>query len=193
MLIYDKYKQKEETELDCLLVFVPKLVNFYKPIGNHMFNVLLPTGLLSVADFINNKGYSVNILHFGLEKINDRSFSLRDYLRITNPKVVGLSLHWHYQCYDTMEVVKEIKCYNPNIFIVLGGLTAGYFHDEILRGHDFIDGVVRGDGEVPFYRLVEEVSAVSRDFSKVPNLTWREKKNIRINPITLYYPGCRFR
>ncbi|MCK5394209.1 MAG: hypothetical protein KAI91_07695, partial [Candidatus Omnitrophica bacterium] len=75
-----------EDSLDCLLVFVPKLKNIYRPIGEHMFTVLLPMGLLSIADYVYRQGFSVNIVHFGLEKINNPHFSLEDYLKSTNPK-----------------------------------------------------------------------------------------------------------
>lgn len=173
-----------KTTLDCLLIFVPKFKNYYKPIGEHMFIVLLPMGLMSIADFVHRKGYQTQILHLGLEKINNPRFSLRQYLAETDPKVIGLSLHWHYQCHDTIEIAREIKQHNSNIFIVLGGLTASYFHEEILREFDFIDGIVRGDGEVPFLNLLEEIFKGRRDFSGVPNLTWRENKEIIINEVT---------
>lgn len=186
-IMQDKSKTKigsdSKMRLDCLLVFVPKLINFYKPIGEHMFTVLLPMGLLSVADFVHKKGYRTQILHLGLELINNKRFSLREYLTEINPKVVGLSLHWHYQCYDTIETARKIKEHNPDIFIVLGGLTASYFHEEILRDYGFIDCVVRGDGEVPFSKLMGELSAGEKNFSRVPNLSWREQKEVRINEI----------
>ena len=173
-----------KSELDCLLIFVPKFKIFYKPIGEHMFTVLLPMGLMSIADFVHRRGYKVQILHLGLEKINNQKFSLEQYLAKVNPKVIGLSLHWHYQCYDTIEIVKEIKLFNSNIFIVLGGLTASYFHEEILREFNFIDGVIRGDAEEPFLKLLKEISAGNRDFSNVPNLTWRDDRIVKINEIT---------
>lgn len=179
-----RLNNNSKADLDCLLVFVPKFKNFYKPIGEHMFTVLLPMGLMSIADFAHKNGYRVQILHLGLEKINNPRFSLKQYLAKVNPKVIGLSLHWHYQCYDTMETAREIKQYNPNIFIVLGGLTASYFHEEILREFSFIDGVIRGDGEMPFLKLLEEVSTGDRNLSNVPNLTWIEQKTVRVNEIT---------
>ncbi|MDD4893816.1 MAG: radical SAM protein [Candidatus Omnitrophica bacterium] len=170
--------------LDCLLAFAPKFKNFYKPIGEHMFTVILPMGLLSIADFVYKKGYHTQIVHLGLEKINNPRFSLKEYLKEVNPKVVGLSLHWHYQSYDTIEAAKEIKECNPGIFVVLGGLTASYFHEEIAREFSCIDGVIRGDGEVPLLRLLEALSIQERDFSNVPNFTWRGPEGIKTNKIT---------
>lgn len=177
-------KNAQKKDLDCLLIFVPKLKNFYKPIGEHMFTVLLPMGLMSIADFVQKKGYQVQILHLGLEKINNPRFLLKQYLLETSPKVIGLSLHWHHQCYDTIEIAREIKEYNPDIFVVLGGLTASYFHEEILRSFSFIDGVIKGDGEIPFLELLENLSKKNRNLSNVQNLSWRNQKTIKINEIT---------
>jgi radical SAM superfamily enzyme YgiQ (UPF0313 family) len=149
-----------------------------------MFTVLLPMGLMSLADFIHRKGYKIQILHLGLEKMNNPRFSLREYLSKVNPKVIGLSLHWHYQCYDTMETAREIKEYNPNIFIVLGGLTASCFHEQILEEFSFIDSVIKGDGEIPFFRLLEKISNRDRNLSSVPNLAWKNQKAIIFNGIS---------
>ena len=178
-----KYLDNLSKNLDCLLIFVPKMRNFYKPIGEHMFCVLLPMGLMSIADLIQKKGYRVQILHLGLEKIKNHRFSLKEYLAATNPKVVGFSLHWHYQCYDTIEAVKEVKAFNHNIFTVLGGLTASYFHKEIIQEIQSVDAVIRGDGEIPFLELLENIFKGKKIFSEVSNLTWRDQETIKINEI----------
>jgi radical SAM superfamily enzyme YgiQ (UPF0313 family) len=173
----------KKSQLDCLLVFVPKLKNFYRPIGEHMFSVLLPMGLLAMADFIHREGFKVQILHLGLEKMHNPNFSLERYLSEINPKLVGISLHWHYQSYYTIETVKRIKLVDRSVFTVLGGLTASYFHKEIMEEFSFVDAIIRGDGEVPFLKLLEKISSDKRELSDVPNLTWRVNETIRINPI----------
>lgn len=172
------------TDLDCLLIFVPKFKNFYRPIGEHMFTVLLPMGLIAMADLIHKKGYKVQILHLGLEKINNPNFSLGNYLAKANPKIAGFSLHWHYQSHDTIEAAREVKLFNPDIFTVLGGLTASYFHKEIIGEFDFIDAVIKGDGELSFLKLLEDVRAGKNNFSEIPNLTWRFEGGVKINDIT---------
>lgn len=168
-------------KLDCLLIQVPKRNNYYKLFGNHMYVMFMPMGLLAIADNVYQKGYKVQILHSGIEEIENPSFSLKDYLEKTKPQIVGLSLHWHYQSYDVIETAKKIRLINPNIFIVLGGFTASFFHQEIMEQFDCIDGVIRGDGELPFLKLTETIINGKYDFYNIPNLTRRDKDRIIVN------------
>jgi len=149
-----------------------------------MFVMMIAMGLFAIADLVYRKGYSTQILHLGVEKIEDPGFSLRGYLEEVQPKIVGLSLQWQNQSYDAIQVAKEIKAINSKIFVVLGGLTASYFYEEIMEKFSFIDAIIKGEGEIPFLKAVEEVTSGNPDLSKVPNLVWREKGKIRDNPIT---------
>ena len=72
-----------------------------------------------------------------------------------------------------IETCKKIREIHPKAYIVLGGNTASFFHDEIIRDFPCVDGVIRGDGEVPLLELVRKVKAGENDLSGVPNLTWR--------------------
>lgn len=174
----------ESKELDCLLVYIPKLDNFYKPIGNYFFAMQLPMGLLAIADLVYKSSYSIEILHLGIEIISNKDFSFEEYLKRTKPKVVGLSLHWYYQSYDVIESAKKIKLILPDSFIVLGGMTASYYAEQIMEEFNCIDAVVRGDGEKPFLKLLQEVFNKGNNFFDIPNLTWRNKNEIKKNQMT---------
>ena len=45
-----------------------------------------------------------------------------------------------------MEMVKKVKAVSPSTFIVLGGYTASFFHEEIMKNFDAVDGIIRGEG-----------------------------------------------
>jgi len=162
-------------KLDCLLIHVPKLNNYYDLFGKHMYCMFISMGLFAIADYINKNNYKVQILHLGLEQISNKKFSLQEYLRETTPKIVGLSLHWHHQSFDIIEVAKAIKRINPDTFIVLGGFTASYFHLEIMEKFTFVDAIVRGDGEIPFTDLLIRKSKNEDSLFSIPNLTWRNR------------------
>lgn len=170
-------------ELDCLLIYVPKLNNYYKLFGNYMFGMYMPMGLFAIADNVYQNGYKVRMLHLGIEKIENPDFFLKDYLKDAKPKVIGLALHWHFQSYDVIEIAREIKLNSPNTFIVLGGFTASYFYKEIMEEFNFVDGIIRGDGEHPFLKLTETIVSRKHDFYNIPNLTWRDKNRIIANEI----------
>ena len=169
--------------MECLFVHAPKFNNYYRPLGAYTFINYMPMGVLALADLLRREGYEAEVLHLGVEWIEDKGFSLLDYIRRTQPRIVAFPLHWHPQTYDVMEQARQVKESFPNIFILLGGLTASYYHREILEGFPWVDAVIRGEGEIPLLRLVEAVRS-SGALDQVPNLTWRRGEAVRENPLT---------
>ncbi len=171
-------------KIDCLFLHVPKWVDYYRPFNHFLWINFLPMGLLALADLLQRHGVSTQVLHLGLEKIVDSNFSLLSYLREQSPRIVALDLHWHPQCYDVMETVKEIKSAFPKIYVLLGGWTASFFHEEIMRNFDGVDGVIRGEAELPLLELSQALLREKGDLFPVPNLTWRMKGRILVNPLS---------
>lgn len=139
-------------------------------------------GLLALADLLTREGYEAEIVHLGVEWIQDREFSIIDYIAHQRPKIVALSLHWHPQSYDVIEYARMIKESSPGVFLLLGGLTASFFHREIMQAFPRVDAIVRGEGEIPLLRLTEAVIR-GGGLAGVPNLTWRDGGTIRENPL----------
>lgn len=146
-----------------------------------MFGMFMPMGLLAIADYSSQNGYKTQVLHLGVEKINNHRFSIVEYVKEASPKVIGMSLHWHQQSYDVIETARRIKLDNPGVFIVLGGLTCSFFYQDIMTNFDWIDGVIRGDGEIPFLKLTQELFKDNRDLGSIPNLSWRDAGRISTN------------
>jgi radical SAM superfamily enzyme YgiQ (UPF0313 family) len=170
--------------LACLFLHVPKLINYYRPINQFIWINFLPMGLLALADSLQRQGILTQIVHLGVEWIEDHSFSIIEYIREKDPRIVAIDLHWHHQSFDVMEVVKKIKTTFPQAFILLGGFTASFFHEEIMRNFDAVDGIIRGEAEVPMLELVHAVLQGKEDLFSVPNLTWRRKGRILVNPLS---------
>ncbi len=54
-----------------------------------------------------------------------------------------------------------------------------------MRDFKAVDGVIRGDGEVPLLELARKVMAGQRELGDIPNLTWRSpSERIISNPVT---------
>jgi radical SAM superfamily enzyme YgiQ (UPF0313 family) len=167
-----------EKSLHCMLVHAPKFDNWYKPLGDFIWINYLPIGIFALADNLEEHGYPSEIVHLGIEWIEDHNFDIVEYVGKTRPKIVALSLHWHYQAYDVIKVAEAIKARYPDIFVCTGGFTASYYHREILEDFPCVDAVIQGDAEEPLLRLVERVTKNERDLQKVPNLTWRSDGRI---------------
>ncbi|MEI6831375.1 MAG: cobalamin-dependent protein [Candidatus Omnitrophota bacterium] len=143
--------------------------------------MVISSGLFSIADYLRGKGLKVSILHLGIEKILNPKFSLRNFIKDTNPKIIGFSMHWHLQVSPVIEISSILKKYYPDIFIILGGITASFFHEEIMNKFSAIDGVIRGDGEEPLALLIKAVLGKKVDLSDIPNLTWKNNTGTVIN------------
>jgi radical SAM superfamily enzyme YgiQ (UPF0313 family) len=168
--------------VDCLFVHVPKFKNYYRPIGDYIFVNYMPMGVLALADLLVREGYATEVLHLGVEWIADRAFSLIDYIAKKRPRIVALSLHWHPQSYEVLEQARLIKKAFPEISIVLGGLTASFYHHEIMERFPWVDAVVRGEGEVPLLQLMKAIIQGGL-LEQIPNLTWRQGGQVRENPL----------
>lgn len=177
-------KSTAPERLDCLLLHVPKFCNFYRPFGKFSFINLIPTGMFSMADLLQREGHRTRILHLGLEQKKNRKFSLYDFIHEADPRIIGLDLYYHQQSYDVLEAAEKAKKAFPDKLLIVGGFTASFYPEEILRRFPQVDGVIRGDGEVPLLLLMRLLKAGKSDFSPVPNLIWRKDGVITINPQT---------
>jgi len=55
-----------------LLLHVPKFNNFYRPVGDFMWLNYMPMGLLAIADFLDRHGFEVEVVHLGVEWVENK-------------------------------------------------------------------------------------------------------------------------
>ncbi len=146
-------------DLDCLFVHVPKAANHYLPLGDFFNVTYMPMGLPALADWANRAGFRTEIVHLGVEWIRDPGFDLLRWLDGRTVRAFGLPLYWHYQSYDVIETARRLKARCPDSFVFLGGLTAGYFAEQILTLVPEIDAVLQGPAEGAIVPLLERVRA----------------------------------
>lgn len=163
---------------DCVLIHTPKFNHYFHPLNRVGFVNIMASGLLSMADYLARNGYRVRIFHLGVEILRNPRIDFEEFFKGVTSKVFGLSLQWHYQLYDTLRVAEMIRKVQPSTFIVLGGITASYFCEEIMDRFDYIDAIIKGEGEIPILRLVKEVTDRRYSFESVPNLVYRRGRDI---------------
>ena len=71
-------------------------------------------------------------------------------------KVVGITC-LSRTVYEALDIARQIKRYRPETHVCLGGQHITYAADEVIQTYDFVDSVVRGEGEIPFGRIVDGV------------------------------------
>jgi B12-binding domain/radical SAM domain protein len=146
---------------------------------------MYPIGFTSLSEYLERHGLKVRIINIALKMIKDDRFDVEKLIRKTRPLAFGIDLHWMAHVHGALALAEMIKRFHPDIPVILGGLSATYYHEEILRHYPFVDFVMRGDStEKPLVQLLKSIRE-KKDFKEIPNLTYRDGGNgIQVNPIT---------
>jgi anaerobic magnesium-protoporphyrin IX monomethyl ester cyclase len=132
-----------------------------------------PLGILSVGTYIkqHNPGVEVEILD------GNNALTLDEVKSRIDADLVGISTT--AGGYDhAIEVAKVAK--KRGARVILGGAAATPLAREILRYYDFVDAVIRYDGELAFSKYV-----AAAPLGSIENLVYRDSLEIKENPIRL--------
>ena len=117
-------------------------------------------GLISLAGFLETKGYRVKIFNFA--RALDFGYQPRELFRMiaeTDPLLFGISINWLHLSQGALEIAMILKRKHPGLPVVVGGQHASIFAGEMIAGyHHLLDGVVVGEGEETLLEVVERAS-----------------------------------
>ena len=186
---------KKTANIDLILLHPPTLYDFRKRPGIHgpisdvvpstpIFE-MYPIGFTSLSEYLERHGLKVRIINVAMKMLKDEQFDVERLIQKNRPVAFGIDLHWMAHVQGALALAEIIKRFHPDIPVIMGGFSATYYHEEILRQYPFIDFVMRGDStEKPLLQLLQTIKK-GGDFKNVPNLTYRDGKNgIRANLIT---------
>jgi radical SAM superfamily enzyme YgiQ (UPF0313 family) len=150
----------ERYNMKVILVFPP----FYL---QSMYN-LPPLGLINLATLLKVNGHSVTILDMvlalrkGTVKFGPLIYDeCAEMIMESEPDMVGFSA----QCTTYPAVIgisKKIKSRDKQVKIVVGGHNASFVDVETLQRYPWIDAIVRGEGELSFLALVQDIQSGGR-------------------------------
>jgi B12-binding domain/radical SAM domain protein len=184
--------------IDLILLHPPTLYDFrclpgiHGPISDVVPSTpifeMYPIGFASLSEYLERHGLKVRIINVALKMLKDERFDVERLIRKNKPLAFGLDLHWMAHVQGALAIAELIKRFHPEIPVILGGLSATYYHEEILRQYHFVDFIVRGDStEKPLLLLLQSIKE-NRDYKNIPNLTYRDSGNgIHVNPLS-YVP-----
>jgi B12-binding domain/radical SAM domain protein len=132
----------------------------------------VPIGLISIADYLDRHGYKVVIDNLGDRMVSDKDFDVEEHISNLTSEVFGIDLHWQHHAQGAIEIARICKKLHPESYIVIGGLTATCFHEEIISKYEFVDAVIRGEGEKPLLEFIKGIKNSGR-ITDTPNLTYR--------------------
>ena len=105
---------------------------------------MYPIGLTSIADYLERYGFRVKIINIANRMLMNQNFDVEAKLKNIKATLFGIDLHWLPHAHGSIELAKIIKRLHPETPIVFGGLSATYYHKELID-YPFIDFVMRGD------------------------------------------------
>ncbi|MFN8288201.1 MAG: cobalamin-dependent protein [Chitinophagales bacterium] len=88
---------------------------------------------------------------------------------IREASIIFLDIHWYLSLYGAEKLVKRIKQVNKKCIVIAGGITASEYPKPLIDKFG-IDFVVRGDGEIPFPRLINTIMEEENCFDDIPNI-----------------------
>ena len=178
---------------DLVLLHPPSVYDFrrmrseYGPISDVIFSSpafeMYPIGLTSIASYLEERGHNVRIVNVAHRMVSDPDYDAEAAIARLDPAVFGIGLHWLPHAHGALELARIVKRHHPGTPVVFGGLSASYFHEEVIRSPD-VDFVVRGDStEEPVRQLVSALQ-LGGDFQGIPNLTWKRGGEVVVNPLS---------
>ncbi len=145
---------------------------------------MYPVGITSIAETLEQNGFNVQIVNIAYQMLRNKNYDAEKVIASLNPTAFGIDLHWLPHVHGSIELAKLCKKYHPDTPVIFGGLSASYYHEELIN-YPFVDFVVRGDStEEPMVQLIKAVK-FNLPFNNIPNLTWKKTDGAPVvNPLT---------
>lgn len=145
---------------------------------------LYPIGFTSIAEYLERAGYRVRIVNLAVRMLRDPKFDAEKLVKSLKAPVFGIDLHWLLHSHGAIEISRMVKRHHPEAKLILGGLSASYYHRELFN-YPEIDYVLRGDStEEPLRQLMDCIIG-NREPTAVPNLSWRDNGGeVHQNPMS---------
>ncbi|MFX1296033.1 MAG: B12-binding domain-containing radical SAM protein [Promethearchaeota archaeon] len=138
-----------------------------------------PLGVLYVGQVLNDNGYSVKV--YDQTVTGKSNTELMKLIKKLNPKIVGFSVLVD-NLWTTVDLLKKLKNWNPNIITVAGNYYATFFPEELMKEID-MDFCIRGEGEFILLNLVNHLVKKKNNFKEIKGLTFRENNIIKTTQI----------
>ena len=181
-------------DLDLVLVHAPSVWDFRKevilqgPLADVIPSTdefeMYPIGLTSIAAYLEQNHYNTRLVNLAYRMLRNPRFDVARHLARLDAPVFGIDLHWLPHAHGALGVAELVKQVHPEAKVLIGGLSATWFHEEVIA-NPAVDFVLRGDStEEPCRQLL----AALRDatpLEAVENLTWKRRGGqVVVNPLS---------
>jgi B12-binding domain/radical SAM domain protein len=169
-------------KIDLVLLHAPSVYDFrersimFGPVSDMVPSTpvfeMYPIGFTTMAEYMERHGLKVRIVNLAVLMLNKPGFDVDRAIREMDPVAFGIDLHWLPHAHGSIEIAKLVKKHHPDTPVIFGGLSASFFHEELVS-YPCVDYVVRGDStEDPITRLMYALKGRG-SVADIPNVTYK--------------------
>lgn len=124
--------------------------------------------IYSIRAYCKKCGINLDIAEF---TINQKTDSMLKEIYKKKPDFIGFSCYiWNIEF--VLKLAGEVKRVLPDVTIWLGGPEVSYDAANVIADNDFVDGVMIGEGEITFSRVIKAYEK-GDDVSQIPGVAVR--------------------
>jgi len=133
---------------------------------------VLPLALLSIARGLDAEKYEIVIIDEAVESFPEEV--------VQDALCVGISAMIGYQISSALKLAKRIRALYPKVPLIWGGWHPSILPEETVDS-DFVDYVIRGQGEITFSELMNALEG-NKTLDSILGLTYKLNGNVKSNP-----------
>ena len=135
-----------------------------------------PLGLLAIATPLLRAGYDVKLIDSTITP----NYRQRVLEEVRDAICLGISLVTGPMIRETVEIARSVKAWNPEFPVVLGGWHPSLLPQQTLEA-DFVDIVIRGQGESSMLEVVQHLEA-RESLDKIEGVGFKRDGSLVMNP-----------
>lgn len=133
---------------------------------------MYPYSLLFLQNYLLSNNTQSSIIDLYWQKPDE----LFEITNNSEKPIVGVTAQAH-SVLKALDIIKQVKKGNKDSIIVVGGNFFTNTHRDVLNRFKEVDVVVRGEGEITFYQLVNAIQN-SLSFDTIDGITYRNNDRI---------------
>lgn len=162
-------------KIDVLLLNLPTGTWYKKKLAEG--NSMPPLGIMYIASYLQQNGYTVKILDLAVENMNEHDFF--SFIDEWKPQIIGMSTY--SEAWKAQKILSQkIKDKYPKIIIVAGGAFATFCYTQILN-ESRTDYILLGEGEHIFGRFCDAILHNQYNVREIEGLCYKEGDKVICN------------
>lgn len=157
------------------MIFMRPILLVYGKHSPFPHTIGMPLAIFTLGHYLEKRGFTIRYFD---ERVHKKSL-LKEYIK-ENPLLIGTSTMTSYQIISSIKISKLARKMNKNIPIVWGGVHPSMVPKQTIKS-EYVDFVVKGEGEETIEELADALSRNETDFSNIDGLVWKKDEEIIIN------------